>query len=341
MKKIEPATGGPGGSDHSGFIRLGIEAMALMSHGGNGHPDYHQPEDDSDKIDPEMLGITGRFVIAGIKNLADETQTSLLVPRRQQLYEGLRMRVANYNPKLEGSSWTQVDLKADTNEKLQQAIYDFVRETVQRRAASNASSENTASEDELPARKSMGRGLASLAPIGTDERLLDLVIDFYGVGRVDVATDDALWFKDQQLTDEGKQLVTLLEKRQVLIHLVSPAPEVLKAIGAVASKPFVVSGQYELTDEVLDGLKRLGCPLGVTLDPSNPGQFLDRVEHLKSQLGERQLLFAMLQDAKDLEKVKQDLYIGLLDRGWAHNEIVGGRQHRGLMGGATINSLLQ
>ena len=108
-----------------------------------------------------------------------------------------------------------------------------------------------------------------------------------------------------------------------------------------ATKPFVVSGDYELPEEVIDQLKRLGCPLGVTLDPAQPGKFLDRVEELKKKLGERRLLFAMLHSTENLDKVKQSIYIGLLDRGWGHDEIVGGREHRGLMGGATINKILE
>ena len=76
MKRIEPKVGGTGGSDHSGFIRQGIEALALMSSGGVGHQDYHQPEDDIDKIEPEMLNVTGQFVLRGMMNLADETKST-------------------------------------------------------------------------------------------------------------------------------------------------------------------------------------------------------------------------------------------------------------------------
>ena len=250
------------------------------------------------------------------------------------------MRVANFNAALEGSSWTLVDLKADNPEKLQQVMYDAVREAIKKgpvRAGSDATS------DSAPAypRKSLTRGVASLRAIGTDLRLLDLAIDFHGMGRVDVSTDDELWFKDGKLTDAGKQLISALAERQVVIHLVSPTPEILKEMAAAASKPFVVSGDYQLADDVIDPLKRLGCPLGVTLNPEKPGEFLARVEQLKKQLGERKLLFAMLHDTKKLDDVKQSLYIGLLDRGWAHDEIVGGREHRGLMGGATLSSLLQ
>jgi len=61
MKHIKPREGGPGGSDHASFLRRGIEAVMLISSGGEGHRDYHQPEDDAAKIDPETLRMAGKF----------------------------------------------------------------------------------------------------------------------------------------------------------------------------------------------------------------------------------------------------------------------------------------
>ena len=57
-----------------GFYRKGIETVYLMSSGGVGHQDYHQPEDDIQKIEPEILRRTGQFVLQGMMNLADETR---------------------------------------------------------------------------------------------------------------------------------------------------------------------------------------------------------------------------------------------------------------------------
>lgn len=349
MKKVEPSVGGPGGSDHSGFIRQGIEALALMTHGGIGHPDYHQPEDDIEKIDPEMLRVTGQFVLQGIMNLAGESQANLLIPRRKELYEGLRMRITNLNPALEGSNWSLIDLKAENGTELMQSLFEHVREQLKEQASaeSEPSREGRRRGGGRPPtgngslRQSINRGVDSLKAVGTDERLLDLIVETHGIGRFDLAADDPMWFQDGVLTDTGKALLTALEKRKVVIHFVSPTPAALKQLTDAASRPFVVSGQYELEADVTDSLKRLGCPLAVPLDPKQPDEFLTRVEELKSRLGERRLLFAMLQNAEKLDDVKQTIYMGLLDRGWGHDEIVGGREHGGLMGGATIRQLGQ
>ena len=130
MKITEPSTGGPSGSDHTGFIVKGIESIFLISSGGVGHPDYHQPEDDIARIEPEMLRRSGQFALQGMVNLADETQVNLLVDRRQDLYHAVRVPIANLNPQLKDSSWTVVDLKADNKEALYDQVLQEVRQLV-------------------------------------------------------------------------------------------------------------------------------------------------------------------------------------------------------------------
>ena len=89
---------GPGGSDYSAFIALGIESIACMTSGGTGHPDYHRSGDDTDKIDAKILGQTGQFVLQGVLNLANETQTNLIIPDRQHIYDAQRLTVSDMRP---------------------------------------------------------------------------------------------------------------------------------------------------------------------------------------------------------------------------------------------------
>ena len=99
-----------------------------MSGGGVGHQDYHQPEDDIEKIEPEILRRTGQFVLQGMMNLADETQVNLLVDRRQDLYHAVQLRIANLNLQLKDSAWTVVDLKADSTDALHAQVLQEVRQ---------------------------------------------------------------------------------------------------------------------------------------------------------------------------------------------------------------------
>jgi hypothetical protein len=61
---------------------------------------------------------------------------------------------------------------------------------------------------------------------------------------------------------------------------------------------------------------------------------------MRKRLGERKNLFAYLTSIEGLNEAKRSLYLGLVDRGWSHNEISGGREQRGLLSGGSLDSLL-
>jgi len=67
--------GGPGGSDHNNFLSQGIPAFAGMTAGT--HPDYHQPGDDPEKMDRDILQLTGDFIYQSSGKLANADLTFL------------------------------------------------------------------------------------------------------------------------------------------------------------------------------------------------------------------------------------------------------------------------
>jgi hypothetical protein len=327
MKRLKPREGGPGGSDHSAFIVRGIEAMLLISSGGVGHQDYHQPEDDSSKIEPEMLRIAGQFVLQGMVNLANETNVNLLVDRRQEIYRALRMRIRNFNPGLSDSLWTRVHLEVDSSQALRDKVHNQSRQLARGVSAAK------------PPKRALSRGLEGMQLIGDDMRLLELVIDFYGIGRVDFEKDDGAWTAEGRLTDTGREGLKALESNGVMVRLVSPSEDLIEDLLSAATKPFVITGDYQVTYALAERLSRAGVQLGVDLDPTNIDDFLSRVEHLKGQVGERKNLFVYLTATEGLEASRRPFYLGLVDRGWGHNEICGGKEHGGLVGGASLDHL--
>ncbi len=335
IKCIVPSTGGPGGSDHSGFITKGIEALALMSSGGVGHQDYHQPEDDIAKIEPKMLSCAGQFVLQGMMNLADETKVNLVIDRREHVYKGLRMRITNFNPDLPDSAWSVVKLAQKDSEALQEEIYKQVRTKLKSSSSSN-SSESSRSSSSASA---LSRGLNDLSALGTDTRLLGLAIDLHGIGRVDVKADDKTWVADGSLTDNGKQILKVLEASDVAVRLVSPGEELLRDMTSAATKPFIVTGDYTIPESLVDRLNSRGVMLGINFDPKKVSEFLVRVEESKVRLGQRKNLFAFVTSTEGLEEAKKAVYLGLLDRGWAHNEICGTRDSDGLFANGGFRSL--
>ena len=114
-KKVDASQAGPGGSDYSAFIERGIEALALMTSGRGGHPDYHDAGDDPAKMDADILGWTGQFVLQGMLNLANETSVNLLIPDRLVQYQSQRFAPPDISGATE-RSWQHV--RASTNDEL-------------------------------------------------------------------------------------------------------------------------------------------------------------------------------------------------------------------------------
>ena len=335
IEHVKPSEGGTGGSDHTGFIKRGIESMHLMSFGGVGHQDYHQPEDDIEKIEPEMLRITGQFILQGMMNLAVETETKLIIERRKELYHGLRMRIANLNPDLENSLWTKVAIKKKEKEALYEEIHNRARELFKA-----AASGRLPSGDSSPhGKQALTRGSGDLALAADDVELLKLMIDYHGIGRADIKGDDGTWVVDGRLTDPGKAALKVLEENNVFVRLVSPGADLIGDVLSSASKPFIITGEYEIPEKMVDRLNSRGVRFGVNCKPRDVNGFIARLEQVKSQLRERKNLFLFLTTTEGPDEAKRPLYLGLIDRGWTHNEINGNREHRGLIGGGNLSSI--
>ena len=332
MKIVKASTGGPGGSDHSPFIVLGIESLALMTRGGVGHPDYHRPEDDAAKIDPLILGQTCRFAMQGLMNVANETETELLIPNRLTIYEAVQLRIANINPALEDSSWSTVKVKAKDAKALDDEIHDEMLKLIRK---SRASSDE---ENPRPSR-SVTLGVADLKPFGGDLRLLELAAELHGFSRLDIHGDDGVWIVEGKLTDAGQKAVKELEKLGLVIHLVSPTEALFDDFLSAAGKPFLVTGKYVLDESRADRVVQKGVLLGVDLDPKKVDEFLVRVNEVKNQLGKRELLVISLTSTEGLDEAKRPLYLGLLEQGWAPREIRGTRRRAGGITGGNLGAI--
>ncbi len=335
MEHVKPREGGTGGSDHTGFIRRGIETLFLITSGGVGHQDYHQPEDDIEKIEPQMLRIAGQFILQGTMNLAVETETNLVIERRQELYHGLRMRISNLNPELEDSLWTNVAIK----KKEKQALYEEIHNRARALFKAAASGKLPGGDSGPHGKKSLTRGSSDLALAGDHVDLLELLIDYHGIGRADVKGDDGTWVVDGRLTDHGKAALKVLEENSVIVRLVSPEKDLIDDVLSSASKAFIITGDYEIPEKMVDRLNSRGVRFGVNCNPKDVDGFIARLEEVKSRLRERKNLFLYLTATEGLDEAKRPLYLGLIDKGWTRNEINGNREHRGLVGGGNLNSI--
>jgi len=349
-KVIRASEGGPGGSDHSAFIVKGIEALHIMTSGGVGHPDYHQPEDDAEKMDPEILRKTGQFVLQGVVNLANETETNLLIENREARYNALRMRISNVNPGLEGSAWRVVTLEpknaaALTEQMLDRSIAMLEEEPADASSTRGASSRGPVSFGGRGAAarprisRSASNGLADLTPFEGDVDLLRRASKLYGFGRVDIHGDDGAWIAEGRLTEKGRAALEMLEKEQILVHLVAPSDDLLSDFLGAASKPFFVTGKTDVDESAAARIAEKGVVLGIDFDPENVDDFIARLEEAKNRVGKRECLVAYLTSTKGLSEARQPLYLGLFERGWAPREIAGDRYRRGGIAGGNLDAI--
>lgn len=296
---VEPDTGGPGGSDFAPFITLGIEALALMTRGGGGHPDYHRPEDDAHKMDAEILRKTGQFVLQGTLNLDQETKTTLLIEDRKALYEGMRFILVPIDPDVKESDWRSEELKGYTQDKLRWRIASL----------------------EKDARKTMQAGLKELSLFDGDVELLLAACKALGIGRIDVKGSDGEWIVKGQLTENGRYMLGMLEENKIAVNLVDPMPQLLRDVLAAARRPFIVSGFYLLDPQIYDAINKKQVLLTVKFDPGDVEGCIERLETLKAALGDTDNLVLSVTSKAGLDEAKQDLYVRLIKKGWTAEEI--------------------
>lgn len=313
---VKATTGGPGGSDHSAFISLGIESLALMTGGGGGHPDYHQTGDDPAKIEPEILGKTAQFVLQGTVNLANETETPLLLADRQARYDGLMWQMACINPALDmPTAWKTVEaatpaelvplmLKKTEELRQPQDERDAMRRMFMRRFGGG---------------NNLGTGM-SVTALGYDLTWLPLVKDLLNVGRVDLAGEDGTWFS-QGITEAGQSALKALEEQKMALSIQAPSEATLKSLMETVKKPFLVTEFTALDDELVAQINEKNVLLGVDFDPADVEGAVARLVDLKARFGDSDNLILDLQSAQELDQAKQTLYLALIQAGWTKEEI--------------------
>jgi len=313
LNVVTPRTGGPGGSDHSAFIRLGIESVFLITGGGVGHPDYHDTGDDAAKIDPEILRKTAQFVLQATINLG-QTAESLIIQDRQQLYDGLLWNLAMINPGLKArGGWTQ--LEASSPDDLARLMMNKVSEmrkpqpTQRRQRFSWGQS-----------RSNLTAGVAGAQLFNFDLNTMLVARKLLEFGRIDVAGDDGRWF-DKGLTACGATALKTMQDSSIVLHLIRPTRETLNSVLKAAEKPFIISGvtEFDSTQKSLINQKQVVVTLD--LDPKNTDTFLAELNLLTAVLGDKDNIIINVLSEDGLDAAKQAVYMKLFKDGWTRQDI--------------------
>ncbi len=311
-KKVDPSQAGPGGSDYSAFMNLGIEALALMTSGRNGHPDYHDAGDDPAKMQEDILGWTGQFVVQGMLNVANETKVNLVIPDRLNIYNAQRFVV----PDLAGGTergWSFVS--ASTRDELLGLAQQRARDLRNPPAAG-------------PAQGRGGRGGAG-GRVATGVRgaalfqgsvpLFETTLTLLDFGRIDVVGNDGYWF-GEKVTADGKDALKAIEGRNVAINLVNPSTSLLADFADAAQKPFLVTSPSGLDAALSDKLKKKNAAVVVECGPADVDGCVKRLGATGTVIGRNNLLLSMSAGQNRADAV-QKLYLALVKSGWTKDEI--------------------
>ncbi len=335
---VDARTGGPGGSDHSGFIELGIEALALMTAGGGGHPDYHQSGDDVEKIEPAILAKTGQFVLQGVLNLANETEAQLLVPDRQHLYNAQALTVADMRAEAQpgaggrGGGWRFINAGSST--ELKSLAYDQAQQAA---AAAAAAAAAPAAAPAVQGRGGGrgGGGAAARYTVGIrDARVFDGSVALLAqtaaalnFGRVDIAGNDGAWFSSSGgVSAQGLEAVKAMEAANVTANLINPSAKLLGDMLDATTRPFMVTvtGAATVDQALVSRMNQKNTVLLIECDPANAASCVSTLQRYKQQFGDSDnLVMSVKTAAADVvDAAKRTLYLTLIKNGWAREEIL-------------------
>jgi Peptidase family M28 len=319
---VEREATGPGGSDYSGFIERGIEALALMTAGGVGHPDYHDSGDDAEKMDPDILAKTGQFVLQGALNVANETRVNLIIPDRQVIYNAQRFAPPDLTAGMRG--WTT--LKATSPAELLALVDARVKQLrtptpmtgiVVRRGMRGG-----------PGLGRVGTGV-DVSAFGGSVALLQTSFDALQFGRVDVAKDDGAWFSNG-VTEQGREALKAMEANGIPINLVSPSPKLLDDVLAVATKPFLVTGLASIDPGAAAKLHAVKALVAIQCDVADPAECVTTLGAAKKAFGDVDNLVLTMKGVAESEneatklkweQAKEAVYLALAKAGWTQDEL--------------------
>ncbi len=311
-KKIDPSQAGPGGSDYSAFMNLGIEALALMTSGRDGHPDYHDAGDDPAKMQEDILGWTGQFVVQGMLNVANETKVNLVIPDRLNIYNAQRFVV----PDLVGGTergWSFV--RASTRDELLALAQQRARDL--RNPAGAGQAQGRGGRGGAGARVATGVRGAGL--FQGSVKLFETATTLLDFGRIDVVGNDGYWFGDK-VTPEGKDALKAIEGNNVAINLVNPSASLVSDVADAAQKPFLVTNPSGLDAAMADKLKKKNAAVIVECTPADVALCVTRLGATQALVGKNNLLLSMSAGQNRGDAV-QKLYLALVKAGWTSGEI--------------------
>jgi hypothetical protein len=128
-----------------------------------------------------------------------------------------------------------------------------------------------------------------------------------------------------------------LEENNIAVHLSSPTEDLFRSVLALASKPFIVSGDYAVAPDMVEPINAKGVVLAITVDPAQIETAVSEISGMRTLLGDTDNLVLSLTTTELADEAKTALYMGLRENGWAHTDIAGQRRAGGGITGGNLS----
>jgi microsomal dipeptidase-like Zn-dependent dipeptidase len=343
LEFIEPSRGGPGGSDHTPFITRGVPAFALMTTPWNGHPDYHQPGDDSQKISAEILGKVAQFVYDNALLIANY-DGDLIVANRLPIYIHKSANIIDihpipYKPGLAlldslQNEWIDIqfvevplDSMKDPSAKLAEMVKSLDAATEEESDISRmmgpmarmfrSRRDKTTSMMGLNGVQSVNNDLAYLRIAG---KLGAKFFIFDGIDGKWITANDGL-------TKDGKKAIQEINDQKMLILLQDLPENAMVQILDASKYPVVIAGVKgvdSISDSLIQKVNEKDGLIALAFCPDKINKLVERIEALKQRTEVTHIgLYPCPEKNLDIQNLDQmlNLTIALNQKGYKKDEI--------------------
>jgi len=351
LDKLVPNRGGPGGSDHTPFLTRGVPAFFLFSSGS--HPNYHQPEDDSHLIKPEILGLTCQVVYQVTEAIGD-MEKNFIIKDRLPRYLFRIANLVNLRSVALEDAIAQPERFVDMGIDIQLAEVNFNTFNQPPSIGDLLINQIDSAYQKLRGKEVKGAVVDEPNQIRSNVRVLKTSF-LLGIGGVpvikgDLATlrmahkmgvrfltlgkCDEVWVCAKRgLLEEGKKGIQTMNEIGMVIKLQDFSPQVLKQVLAEAKKPILVSkvkvldegkGTKIAEEDVKAIIEKKGI-IALALGPDDDLEvFIKQIEYLKKIEGLDSIaIYPLWRDGAGIEDVDQlfRLTIILKEKGYKDEEI--------------------
>ncbi len=306
MEYVNPGRGGPGGSDHTYFLRNGVPGFALMTSGY--HFKYHRSRDDWDLIKPLILERTARFVYESVLMLANSKE-SFLFPKRRERYIWKNQNIVNYHALTISKVLEKFMNIKDKDIDIQCIIPDFREGFSENELRLDILKQIDKLQTEI--RKSKGliyyTNASAIFP-NTRQGKITLIAGLKGISSF---KDDYSWlrifakqgihclfldkndlsFKENILCVDSKNLIKTANEAGVLLVISGLNDEQIKEILKVSKRPILLVSEKIPSEEYINLIKEGEHALGLKFsEKESPADYFKKLSEAKEKLGSENIL---------------------------------------------------